>query len=134
MQRKIPQYEGEVEYWECSRCREWLPRESYYRHPQRWNGISTECKKCHRKTVVETRDPENTRRINREYMGRFRAREPEKHKARYTLDNAVRDGKLTKQPCELCQCGAEAHHEDYSKPLEVKWLCQKHHSEVHNGK
>jgi len=46
---------------------------------------------------------------------------------------ALKNGKLVKKPCEVC--GAinriEAHHEDYSKPLEVRWLCMKHHKMEH---
>lgn len=45
---------------------------------------------------------------------------------------AVRKGILVKQPC--VDCGSPvtvAHHEDYSKPLDVIWLCQKHHLQRH---
>ena len=59
---------------------------------------------------------------------------PEKYKARIAVRNAVRDGKLKRLPCE--KCGAlksEAHHEDYSKPLEVRWLCNAHHRAEHKG-
>ena len=45
---------------------------------------------------------------------------------------AVKKGKLSKRPCE--SCGAEAtvaHHDDYSKPLDVRWLCPQHHFEIH---
>lgn len=46
--------------------------------------------------------------------------------------NAIRDGKLIKQPCEKCgEMKVEAHHPDYSKPLEVHWLCRKCHAEHH---
>lgn len=39
---------------------------------------------------------------------------------------------LTKKPCDVCnQYPAQAHHSDYSKPLDVKWLCIKHHAETH---
>jgi ribosomal protein S27AE len=39
---------------------------------------------------------------------------------------------LIKQPCEVCgNLKAQAHHDDYSKPLQVRWLCQKHHTEHH---
>lgn len=53
-------------------------------------------------------------------------------KAHWTVSNAIRDGRLHRQPCE--KCGSErsdAHHADYSKPLEVQWLCRKHHGEQH---
>ncbi len=46
-----------------------------------------------------------------------------------------RKGKIISNPC--CICGDEntqGHHPDYSKPLEVAWLCSKHHKEVHYGK
>lgn len=46
---------------------------------------------------------------------------------------AIKRGQLVKQPCEVCQTeqNVEAHHDDYLKPLEVRWLCKKHHAEHH---
>ena len=57
---------------------------------------------------------------------RHREKHPERYKARTAVGNALRDGRLVK---ELCPCGreAQAHHEDYSKPLEVTWLCRSCH-------
>lgn len=40
-------------------------------------------------------------------------------------------GTLKRQPCEVCGRKGEAHHEDYKKPLEIIWLCHKHHGEKH---
>jgi hypothetical protein len=45
---------------------------------------------------------------------------------------ALKSGKLTRQPCQVCgEMRVQAHHEDYSKPLDVMWLCTKHHAERH---
>jgi len=45
---------------------------------------------------------------------------------------AVLSGDLVRQPCEVCGATpSEAHHEDYGKPLDVRWLCQAHHNERH---
>lgn len=57
-----------------------------------------------------------------------------KHKARAKVRYSVRAGKLKKLPCQ--ECGdtngiIDAHHNDYSKPLEVIWLCRKHHADLH---
>jgi DNA-binding CsgD family transcriptional regulator len=44
---------------------------------------------------------------------------------------AVRCGLLRRQHCEKCNNPkTEAHHDDYSKPLAVRWLCKKHHEEA----
>jgi hypothetical protein len=57
---------------------------------------------------------------------------PQKYVARTAVGNALRDGRLTRQPCEVCgNEKSEAHHDDYSKPLDVKWLCKRHHVERH---
>ena len=57
---------------------------------------------------------------------------PEKWKARQTLRNAIASGKVIKYPCQTCgDIKSHGHHEDYSKPLEVLWLCAKHHMEKH---
>lgn len=47
------------------------------------------------------------------------------------MQSAVRRGKLQRQPCEVCGEKAHAHHPDYSKALEVRWLCPHHHARQH---
>lgn len=45
---------------------------------------------------------------------------------------AKREGVLTPQPCEVCGIvDTVAHHDDYRKPLDVRWLCGKHHMRHH---
>jgi len=49
-----------------------------------------------------------------------------------TTGNAIRDGLLVKAPCECCEEPiVHAHHDDYDKPLEVRWLCSKCHEKWH---
>jgi hypothetical protein len=58
-----------------------------------------------------------------------------KDSARGVVSVMLRRGKLTRQPCE--ECGdpkAEAHHDDYSKPLDVRWLCRDDHGAWHDAK
>ena|ERR1035441_861393 len=60
---------------------------------------------------------------------------PEKTSARQAAQNAIRDGRLQRLPCEVCgNPKAQAHHDDYSEPLTVRFLCRKHHDEHHKGK
>lgn len=54
-----------------------------------------------------------------------------RYKARIILNHAVRAGKILRKPCELCGKKAEAHHDNYYKPLEVRWFCFKHHRKHH---
>lgn len=58
---------------------------------------------------------------------------PKKRSAHVTIGNAIRDGKLTKKPCEICGTldSIHAHHDDYDKVYDVRWLCSEHHSEWH---
>lgn len=64
-------------------------------------------------------------------MMRWRASNPEKRAAHQKVFVAVRAGKLVKKPCKVCgKERVEAHHNDYSKPLRVVWLCKKHHVEA----
>lgn len=64
---------------------------------------------------------------------RRRRRDSEKVRARRAVSNALRDGRISKRPCEVCGLTAvEAHHTDYSKPYEVRWLCKEHHNAEHH--
>ena len=54
------------------------------------------------------------------------------HEARWAVAKAIKKGILSRMPCEVCgKIEVDAHHEDYSKPLDVKWLCRNHHAEHH---
>lgn len=65
---------------------------------------------------------------------RYRAKNPEKVKAGQLARDAVYAGKIKKQPCEICGClDSQMHHQNYTKPFEVNWLCYKHHRDVHKG-
>lgn len=62
---------------------------------------------------------------------RSKTRHPERDLARRMVGIRVRHGTIQKQPCHCGATKVEAHHPDYSKPLEVEWLCRKHHVERH---
>lgn len=63
----------------------------------------------------------------------FRGKFPEKARAHDIVKRAKRNGKLIPRDCEKCSNGTniQAHHEDYSKPLDVIWLCVPCHHRVH---
>lgn len=134
--------------------------EEFYRHPQMADGYLNKCKVCIREAVSLNRNSKIERyrgydrsrnmtpkRVNarRAYLrteaGRMARRHANenyilnhgaKRKAQCALNNAVRDGRVIKLSCEVCgDPKSEGHHEDYSKPLEVRWLCNKHHREEH---
>lgn len=110
------------------------------------DGHLNKCKDCAKKDVTENRSkrrlqysayerqrfqrPERKDQV-REAQQRRRARYPEKEQARRTISNGIRNGKLERGVCEVCGEEAEAHHEDYSRALDVRWLCFKHHREEH---
>ena len=60
-----------------------------------------------------------------------------KDKVRFKVYRALQSGILKKGKCLVCASpDTEAHHDDYEKPLEVKWFCRKHHRkhDVETGK
>ena len=64
-----------------------------------------------------------------EYIKKY----PEKRIAKVAFRTAIRNGKLVRQPCVKCgNPKSQGHHEDYSKPLDVIWLCQPCHGRQHS--
>jgi hypothetical protein len=61
-------------------------------------------------------------------------KDPIRKRAHDMTSNAIRDGKLTRpSACSEClqECKPEAHHDDYTKPLDVRWLCRSCHCRHH---
>ncbi len=144
----------------CFKCGETKPATEFYKHKMMADGLLGKCKTCAKRDVRENRagkieyyqaydrarsQSDDRRMRAAEYAktprGReitskakadWAARNTEKRVAHYQVSNAIRDGKLAKAPCE--QCGAkkaQAHHDDYTKPLDVRWLCTKCHATHH---
>lgn len=67
-------------------------------------------------------------------MDAYKKRYPLKYASHVITGNAIRDGKLTPASnCSVCNSTEkiEGHHDDYTKPLEVRWLCESCHKEWH---
>jgi hypothetical protein len=63
---------------------------------------------------------------------KWRAANPLKVRAHAAVAKAFRDGTLKRGKCEECgSLRVEAHHDDYDKPLDVRWLCRRHHVQLH---
>jgi ribosomal protein S27AE len=133
----------------CSRCGLSKDESEYHKDKSRKDGLFQWCNTCQKEHDVKYRREHRKQHANQARQWRADNREiarniqvkasqkhrqinPEKAMARSAVTHAVRDGKLIKQPCEVCgNLKAQAHHDDYSKPLQVRWLCQKHHTEHH---
>lgn len=85
------------------------------------------------KTTARARDLARNRTPERrayrvERTREWRRRNPHKDTAHQAVGRAIETGTLVRQPCEVCGAlQTHAHHDDYTKPLEVRWLCPLHH-------
>lgn len=72
-------------------------------------------------------------RANREYYRDRYHREKDKCTARIALNGALKMGRVTREPCETCSSttDVEGHHDDYTRPLDVRWLCTVCHAAEH---
>ena len=99
----------------CSKCKGLIEpnRQNKYRY----------CKNCHNEYM----------RNNRKKHSELSELQKLKANCRAYLNTYLRRGKLEKSPCKCGNINVEAHHEDYSKPLEVIWLCRECHLEHHSS-
>lgn len=113
----------------CFKCKQEKDISEFYVHPQMADGHLGKCIECTKKDIRLNGKTDVTR--DRE---RKRNSLPERIKAitkrTAVLNNALRDGRINK-PSVCSDCGKQgklhAHHEDYSKPLIVNWLCVSCH-------
>lgn len=109
----------------CEYCKvESSDRPSHYALKRR-HFCSQNCYSLFRKDLLPK---EEQNRYGTGYSPEERLR---RAKARSTLNHHLRDNHISRPGCVLCGERAEAHHTDYSKPLQVTWLCFKHHRMEH---
>lgn len=133
----------------CIKCGLQKSLSEYYSHPQMGDGHLGICKSCHKAVMTQRRQNkldeirdydrrrfhENPKRraATLACAVRWNKRNPDGYRAHYLVSNAIRDRRLFRKPCIKCGAtkGIHAHHEDYSKPLDVIWLCTPCHSQHH---
>lgn len=106
------------------------------------DGYLGKCKQCTKSDVKERRatnpavqdyDRRRGCRQDPSYLREYRSKYPKKWTAHKAVAKALRCGDLVNPG--VCQCGSmfhvEAHHDDYDKPLEVRWLCALCHKRWH---
>ena len=99
------------------------------------------CKACvcavvrkHRRENDSVREYDRKRgaRTTQANLDAYRQQRPDAYRAHNAVSNALRDGKLTREPCLFCgEVRVHGHHRDYSQPLDVIWLCARCHHRLH---
>jgi len=133
----------------CISCGETKALDEFYKHPAMLDGHLNKCKLCVKAyTRAHYRIPEVRMRVKAydakreslpsrklrklEYKRAYKLKNRVKLIARNLVASALKKGRLYKKPCEVCGSQkVEAHHTDYSKPLDVTWLCFTHHRQAH---
>ena len=127
----------------CFKCNKTKHLSEFYKHPQMGDGHLNKCKECNKKDSTEHRnnniervreyDRNRGNRLSDGYQKEYREKYPNKYKAKNMVGNAVRDGKLFREPCSECGTDVDVHghHDNYAKPLNVRWLCAAHHAQWH---
>jgi hypothetical protein len=156
--KEIPYINGSL----CRKCK-LEKAKIYYEKKARANGVSPQkrgrnpiCSKCD--AIKENRDDQYCNKCralmkreryalnksNPEFMRLQRKKEAKKFQenelarlkknCREATHRFINNGKLIKGTCEVCgKNETEAHHDDYMKPLDVRWLCKIHHADHHKS-
>lgn len=106
------------------------------------------CRKCsnERAKIWRSKNKDKIRKYFKKYgkeytksgkaiisVNKWKARNKEKNSIYLKVFYEIKMGRMIKGECEVCgNPKVDGHHKDYSKPLEVTWLCRKHHKEEHN--
>jgi len=131
----------------CSKCKTKKDIDKFHKDAFHLYGRHSWCKDCRRKMdrerdklpsrVKKSKQYQTSKRgrslANKRRIDNY-AKNPKKDIAKRLIYQAIECGKLERQPCEVCSNPISlGHHDDYDKPLVVRWLCHTHHAEVHRA-
>lgn len=115
----------------CKEC--WKTRRKE-RYVENRDGVRKQCRRYYVENAEHLKSKSRLHKKTYDETKRWRKSHPEKYKAHYTVNNALKRGEIMKaKECRICgsQTKLHAHHADYSKPLDVLWVCIDCHSKIH---
>jgi hypothetical protein len=138
----------------CCRCKIGRDESEFAKNHRAADGLNYHCNVCRaswlrsvypikRELVQATnrrwreKNPELAALIHKKATDKYALNNIKIRKANVAVREAKKKGLLLAQPCECCfkfsgqVVAAQAHHDDYSKPLDVRWLCSRHHKGWH---
>jgi hypothetical protein len=132
----------------CRRCGESKPLTDYYKHKNMYDGRLNICKECTKKRVrkhrednidyIRSYDRDRAKKIHRKEFSasltkKYRSNNRLYGIAHNKVKRAIKNGIIKKTGCIFCgRPDSQGHHFDYTKPLDVVWLCPIHHRKVHD--
>lgn len=129
----------------CNSCDKDKIKSEFGKRAMSVDGLAAKCKECQKeydkarlknpKRMAARRDYQKTESGKLAHSKATKAwvdKNVIKRAAHIMVGNALKGGRLIKMPCEICEDrNSHGHHDDYAKPLEVRWLCDTHHNEWH---
>ena len=147
----------------CISCEQIKQISDFYKHPAMADGHLGKCKECCKRDIKKNRSEKSEyykaydkeranlpHRVEARFLysktsngilsgnkakKKWQEKNADRRAAHGILGRAIKSGKIIRMPCEVCGSTEKihGHHEDYTKPLEVKWLCPQHHKDAHKN-
>lgn len=120
----------------CKECRKKRVRENRRENIEKYTAYDKKRALLPHRILAmrEYQKTDNGKAVSLKSSRRYRKNNPNAYKAQCIVNNSIRDGKLIgHSACEKCdsEIKIEAHHCDYTKPLDVMWLCRSCHNKWH---
>jgi len=135
---------------QCNVCLKTLSSVNFHKRSASHDSLSYQCKYCNsiylrnwrkdhkgydKQFQIEYSKTDKGKKQRKKSVQKWRKENPLKYSACRKVLYAIKVGKIVKPSfCSVCKTNEskiEGHHADYSKPLCVKWVCKKCHTEEH---
>ena len=119
----------------CPNCKQEKHKKEFgTRLNRKYLMLNSWCKECYKIGNRSEKRKEYNHRWKRENNYGKEGLPRIKRNAKQRVIGAVKSGRLEKEPCLICgDFIVHGHHENYEKPLDVLWLCPKHHRIRHKA-
>jgi hypothetical protein len=120
----------------CSKCKKQKDISEFPKNKKTKLGIDSWCEICHRNIDKEyQRNKRKLGLVNKTEEYRiWRKTHRKECNAEQLTNYYIRIGKIKKEKCKICKKkNAYAHHDNYDKPLEIRWMCPSCHKKFHLG-